>query len=906
MFSKAGAAAMQSQVNLQPCFASARVARALLAVLVCLVSAPHGRAAGRQVLHGSSPAVLSQLAPVGRLPESRRLNLAIALPLRNEAALNDLLRQLYEPSSPRYRQYLTPAQFTAEFGPAEQDYEAVAAFAKAHHLTVSRRYSNRLVLDVSGAVSDIENTFHVTMRTYRHPTEARNFYAPDREPSLDLGVPVSHITGLNDYALPQPCFRKMPLVAGARPNTGSGPSGTYMGYDFRSAYAPGVTLTGSGQIVGLLEFDGYTASDITYYESAAGLPNVPLTNVLLDGFNGTPSSSDGPVEVSLDIEMDVSMAPGVSGIRVYEAGPSGNFDDMLEQMVIDNLAKQISSSWSISGQGDNTTADNYFKEMATQGQSFFQASGDSDAYTSSIPFPCDNPYITEVGGTTLTDNGTGGSWSSETAWNWGYDSSAKEYVGSSGGISPTYSIPSWQTGISMTANKGSTTKRNVPDVALTANNVYVEEGGGAYSVGGTSCAAPLWAAFTALVNQQAVAAGKSTVGFVNQAIYTIGAGSSYTTDFHDITTGNNYSSSSPSKFPAVSGYDLCTGWGTPAGTPLINALAPIPASLDVSPTVTFASTGPVGGPFTPSTNSYTLTNPGTSTLAWTASANQTWLSLSATSGTLAANGSATVTASINAGADTLASGTYSGVVLFTYVTTGTVQTAPVTLTVVPAPVITSATSATATAGQPFTYQIAATNSPVSYAASGLPSNLSVDSATGVISGTASLSATGTSNVTISAINLGGTGSATLSLLVQTPYAAWQSTMFTAAELADPAISGDTADPAGDGISNLMKYALNIEPWTSGVAGLPAGSIVTTSSGSYLTITYTQVISAIDLTYTVQVSPDLNTWYSGTGYTNPPFATANADGVTETVTVQSAVPMTSGTSGQFIRLQVTGP
>jgi hypothetical protein len=458
----------------------------------------------------------------------------------------------------------------------------------------------------------------------------------------------------------------------------------------------------------------------------------------------------------------------------------------------------------------------------------------------------------------------------------------------------------------MTANKGSTTKRNVPDVALTANNVYVEEGGGAYSVGGTSCAAPLWAAFTALVNQQAVAAGKSTVGFVNQAIYTIGAGSSYTTDFHDITTGNNYSSSSPSKFPAVSGYDLCTGWGTPAGTPLINALAPIPASLDVSPTVTFASTGPVGGPFTPSTNSYTLTNPGTSTLAWTASANQTWLSLSATSGTLAANGSATVTASINAGADTLASGTYSGVVLFTYVTTGTVQTAPVTLTVVPAPVITSATSATATAGQPFTYQIAATNSPVSYAASGLPSNLSVDSATGVISGTASLSATGTSNVTISAINLGGTGSATLSLLVQTPYAAWQSTMFTAAELADPAISGDTADPAGDGISNLMKYALNIEPWTSGVAGLPAGSIVTTSSGSYLTITYTQVISAIDLTYTVQVSPDLNTWYSGTGYTNPPFATANADGVTETVTVQSAVPMTSGTSGQFIRLQVTGP
>ena len=89
--------------------------------------------------------------------------------------------------------------------------------------------------------------------------------------------------------------------------------------------------------------------------------------------------------------------------------------------------------------------------------------------------------------------------------------------------------------------------------------------------GGTSCAAPLWAGFTALVNQQAAAAGQATVGFLNPALYAIGKGASYTSNFHDITTGNNFSSSSPSKFSAVAGYDLCTGWGTPNGTNLINA-----------------------------------------------------------------------------------------------------------------------------------------------------------------------------------------------------------------------------------------------------------------------------------------------------------------------------------------------
>ena len=196
--------------------------------------------------------VLGHLAPVGRLPGARHLNLAITLPVRNQAALTGLLRQLYDPASPRYRQYLTSAQFTAQFGPSTQDYEAVAAFAIAHRLTVTGRDPNRLVLDVAGAVSDIENALHVSMRLYRHPVEARNFYAPDSDPSLDLGVPISHIGGLTDYSPPKPAFKLMPaaLAGTQRPNGGSGPYGGYMGADFRAAYAPGVSQTGTGQTVG--------------------------------------------------------------------------------------------------------------------------------------------------------------------------------------------------------------------------------------------------------------------------------------------------------------------------------------------------------------------------------------------------------------------------------------------------------------------------------------------------------------------------------------------------------------------------------------------------------------------------------------------------------------------------------
>jgi hypothetical protein len=522
------------------------------------------------------PPAVARLTPVGNLPGSQRLNLAIGLPLRNQQELDTLLQQLYNPASPKYRRYLTPEEFTARFGPTEKDYQAVMDFAKSNGLTVTATHPNRVVLDVAGTVADIQKTFHLTLRVYRHPTEARDFYAPDVEPSVNLAVPILHISGLDNYSLPHPNLKLRPAgaAASAKPNAGSGPSGTYRGSDFRTAYVPGTSLTGAGQTVGLLQFDGFYASAIATYASQAGLPSIPVTVVPIDGGVSSPGSDND--EVCLDIEMVMSMAPGVTNIYVYEATNGSPWVDLLNAMAThDPLSEQLSCSWG--GGSPDATAEQIFKQMGSQGQSFFNATGDSDAFTSSIPFPSDSTNITEVGGTTLT-TGSGASYSSETVWNEG---KSNGYKGSSGGISTYYPIPSYQQGISMVANQGSTTMRNVPDVALTATNVYLvyNNNGSEAIAAGTSCAAPLWAGFTALVNQQAAAAGQAPVGFLNPAIYAIGKGTNYATAFHDITTGNNTNQSSDNKFFAVTGYDLCTGWGTPKGTNLINALAPLPVSL---------------------------------------------------------------------------------------------------------------------------------------------------------------------------------------------------------------------------------------------------------------------------------------------------------------------------------------
>ncbi len=599
----------------------------LLTLLAGVFAVPAG-AADRQFLHNPLPAAVTNTAPLRHFSRWDRLDLTIGLPLRDCEGLTNLLRQLYDPASPNFRHYLTPEQFTQRFGPTEEDYEAVMKFAQSHGLVVTGRHSGRTLINVKGSVAGIERAFHVTLNEYQHPTESRTFFAPDVVPSVDFATPILSVGGLDNYVIPHPCLRQVPVPQAKSQAEGSGPGGAYIGNDFRSAYLPGVTLTGTGQTAGIIEFDsGYYQSDIAAYESLANLPNVPVTPILLDGYDGGPGT--GNAETSLDIEMQISVAPGLAGVLVYEGTIA---DDILDQIATDNLAKQIAASWTYATD-ENT--EQIFLQFAAQGQSFFNASGDGDAYPGAPSPPTDDPNITIVGGTTLTTVSGGGEWSSETAWNSGGGE------GTGGGISTRYAIPSWQQGIDMTANGGSATMRNLPDVALTADNIYLIYGGGQQSDGvGTSCSVQLWSGLTALMNELAVTNGEPTVGFINPAIYAIGKGmnfQSYTNLFHDTTNGNNEKASSPNKFVAVPGYDLCTGWGTPNGSNLITAIG-LPEPLQITPLPVTVFTGSVGGPFSPSEQTYSLVNNGAGSLNWNEVNTATWLTVSPKTGTVVRGG----------------------------------------------------------------------------------------------------------------------------------------------------------------------------------------------------------------------------------------------------------------------------
>lgn len=530
-----------------------RLAASLFAVLA-FCSMLSANAAETQALRGHVPAVVAVLKAVGELQSNKPMRLAIALPLRNRQALTNFLQQLYEPGSPGFRRYLTSQQFAERFGPTKEDYQGLMDFAKAQGLTVTGTYSNRALLDVSGTVASVERTFHVHLHVYQHPTESRTFYAPDTEPSVDTAIPILEVRGLNNYILPRPMLHRLAKPTNAKPNMGSGPGGTFMGNDFRNAYLPGVTLTGAGQKVGLFELDGYYTNDPAQYASMAGLTNVlSITNILIDGADGTPGGNNS--EVALDIEMVMSMAPGAQ-ILVYE----GTYyaADVLNRMASDNLAAQLSSSWQYE---TGPAMDQAYQQMAAQGQSYFNSSGDLGAYSGPVTGPSDDPYITIVGGTELTTT-TNGSWASEATWSWA--DSGIGTAASGGGISTQWAIPTWQQEVGMANNGGSTTMRNLPDVAMVADNVeIIADNGQQEADGGTSISTPLWAAFTALVNQQGASQGQQSVGFLNPVIYAIGQSTNYGTSFHDIVSGDNTNSASPTNFFAVPGYDLCTGWGSP-------------------------------------------------------------------------------------------------------------------------------------------------------------------------------------------------------------------------------------------------------------------------------------------------------------------------------------------------------
>jgi len=632
--------------------------------------------------HVRDVVVNGQARSVGHLPANQIMRFDIVLAVRHQPELDNFLQELYDPSGSSYRQFLTPQEFTARFGPSQEEYDAVLRFAEASGFTVIGGSRDGMDVQLKGRVASVEKAFHVTMGVYQHPTEKRTFFSPDREPTVNLPFQLWHISGLNNYSIPRPMFKHSDVKVHSNVS-GSCPGGWYCGSDMRAAYYEGTALTGTGQNIALFELAGTDLADLsTYYKNVGQTEPYTPTLVSTGGYSTSCLASSGcdDTEQTIDMTQAMGMAPGSTMLYMYVCGDAfatdGTFSDtacLSAMSTASPLSSQISCSWSWSPD-DPSTDDPYFEKFATQGQNFFAASGDYGSYpVSSEPFyyPAEDDYVTAVGGTDLLTTKAGGPWNSETAW-----------ADSGGGISPdSIPIPSWQqlAGVINSSNGGSTTLRNVPDVSAEANFDFYycsDQSGCGGGLGGTSFAAPMWAGYMALVNQQAIANGNSALGFVNPALYNIGVGSSYDTAFHDITSGSN------GGFNAVTGYDLVTGWGSPNGSGLINALAG-----SSSPGFSLSSN--------PSSASVAQGNSGTSTITSTVTHGLSGtISLSATGQPSGVTVSFNPTAITGAGSSTMKMQVASSVATGTYTVTITGTSGSLTnqttvqLTVTGAPAVT--------------------------------------------------------------------------------------------------------------------------------------------------------------------------------------------------------------------------
>jgi subtilase family serine protease len=742
---------------------------AFVCAIVFLLFTIPGQAQPQPLLtrHVRDAVANGQAQLIGKLPATQTLRFDMVLPLSDRAGLQNFIQEVQDPSSASYHKFLTPQEFTARFGPSQQDWDALVAFAKASGFEIISGDLKGRDLRLTGSVASIEKAFHVNMGLYQDLTENRTFFAIDREPTVDLPFQLWHITGLDNDSKPHPLYVKKSDYAKAHgldpdkvvshATTGSGPSASFLGSDMRAAYYEGTALTGTGQTIGLFEFLGTDLADLNTYYSNVGQTK-PYTPTLIStgGYSTSCTESGGcdDTEQTLDMTQAMGMAPGTTMLYMYVCGNASTISDTdcISAMVSDAdapLSKQISCSWGWTP-ADPSTLDPYFEQMASQGQNFFAASGDSSAWSSSNEaWPADDANIVSVGGTDLTTTKAAGPWASETAW-----------ADSGGGVSPdSIAIPSWQTPVDGCSGC-SKTLRNGPDVSANANfTFYVcadQTTCTANEYGGTSFAAPMWAGYLALANQQAASNGES-IGFINPIIYPAAEGSSYGTDFHDITSG------SCGKYSAATGFDLCSGWGSPNTTGIINLLAgsatpsftlsDSPTSLTItqgssgtstitvhdvngfSGSVTLAASGlPSGVTATFGTNPTT----GTSVLTLTASATAT-------------TGTSTVTITGTSGSLT-ATTTLALTVNSTATPAFSVSASPTSVTVTQGASGTSTITVTSTGGF---------NSATTLSASGLPSGVTATFSTNPVTPPANGSATSTLTLTASASATVGTATVTI-------------------------------------------------------------------------------------------------------------------------------------------------
>ncbi len=605
-------------------------------------------AAGLVQISGHVPDLVKQSTALGTLPADEAMSVSLTLPLRNTAALYDLLKGLNDPYDARYNHYLTPTQFAAQFGPTQAQYNAVIAYAQSKGLTIAQTYPARTYLTLTGTAGQVDDAFGVTLKQFKSP-EGRVFHAPDTEvkvPSAVSGL-IAGVLGLDDANPPRPLSHTirrlsdaqvkemMPDAATPRVQNpgeqGTGPGGGFGPSDLRTAYGlNGTSLNGAGQTIAMVEYGTkYNVKDALKYENQFGLPRVPLAVVNVAADPAPTVYTGASVETDLDVDMQIAMAPGAKQILVYLQGSTGSSLDAINQVYSDGKAKQLSISYGFGAENRTATTPNAnqvalqaaYLQLATAGVSVYVSSGDGGSAPGGtrvyIDISSDEPSVCCVGGTALTvqSPGVNEAYKAESTWN--YDGTAADGAGG-GGVSKqwtiatngtyagaTYQANAAKFAAAVTGSNVSATMRNVPDISCDASPetgvaIYASTDPG-YAPGwivegGTSESAPLWAGFTALINQNRVSYNLGTLGLPNNSLYPLaynstglitganaGSATPYELLYHDVNDGSSNSTlSTGTVYKAVTGFDASTGLGTMQGVNLIAALSgPTPTATPV-------------------------------------------------------------------------------------------------------------------------------------------------------------------------------------------------------------------------------------------------------------------------------------------------------------------------------------
>jgi kumamolisin len=611
-------------------------------------AAPSG---GFAPLSGTVPALVAHSSLVGPDDPSQPLTLSLSLKLRNTDLLRQYLATINQPRSLNYHRYLSAAQVENAFSPTASAHAAALSYLRDAGFTITKVYQHRLLIDFSGTVGLAEQAFHIQINNYRE-ANGKTFYANAANPQLPaslIGV-VQGIAGLNDIVhwshppLPTASRNGKQQKSRIPENTSCpGPGSQYYtptqmasAYNLDGLYNQGIH--GEGQTVALFELSSYLPSDLSAYEACFGQSHTPVYPMLVDGgpLPPPPGGTDqGVIEVELDAEVVLSAAPGLGQLDIYEApNTMQGYNDEWAQ-IIQNDPPVVSTSWGDCEDdliqqepGEVQQENQFFMVAAAQGESVFAASGDSGSTgclnTSGSTIlnagdPASQPFVTGVGGTTLTIN-QDGSYGGEVVWNNGTGASG-------GGISEVWTEnPNWLSvhgvqnqysgGAACNAPQGSICREG-PDVSLDADPytgypIYCTspvagctpgafEGYPWLIVGGTSAAAPMWAAMMALTNEKSLKSGGYNMGFVTPLLYVIaGNATKYQNDFHDITQGDNdFSNYQNGLYPATAGFDMATGLGSYNAANLASDLADVQGQRATTPAAAlwYFAEGSVGGSF---------------------------------------------------------------------------------------------------------------------------------------------------------------------------------------------------------------------------------------------------------------------------------------------------------------------